>query len=36
MAPLLGIAPRQDGEAMIEDMIADIEARAEGRQLASN
>jgi cell division protein FtsI (penicillin-binding protein 3) len=36
MAPLLGIAPRQDGAAMIEDMIADIEARAEGRQLASN
>jgi cell division protein FtsI (penicillin-binding protein 3) len=36
MAPLLGIAPRENGSAMIEEMIADIESRAEGRQLASN
>jgi cell division protein FtsI (penicillin-binding protein 3) len=36
IAPLLGIAPREDGEAMIREMIADIEMRAEGRQLASN
>jgi len=36
IAPLLGIAPHDDGEAMIQEMIADIEMRAEGRQLASN
>lgn len=36
IAPLLGIAPHGDGEAMIREMIADIEMRAEGRQLASN
>src|SRR3546814_7309291 len=36
IGPLLGVAPRDDGEAMIQEMIADIEMRAEGRQLASN
>ncbi|MGD1879385.1 MAG: peptidoglycan D,D-transpeptidase FtsI family protein [Kiloniellaceae bacterium] len=36
IAPLLGIAPHDDGDAMIEEMVADIEAREEGRQLASN
>ena len=36
IAPLLGVTPREDGEAMIREMIADIEMRAEGRQLASN
>jgi cell division protein FtsI (penicillin-binding protein 3) len=36
IGPLLGIAPQDDGNVMIEEMLADIEARAEGRQLASN
>jgi cell division protein FtsI (penicillin-binding protein 3) len=36
IAPLLGVTPRDNGEAMIQEMIADIEMRAEGRQLASN
>jgi cell division protein FtsI (penicillin-binding protein 3) len=36
IAPLLGVTPRDNGEAMIREMIADIEMRAEGRQLASN
>lgn len=36
IGPLLGIAPRDDGDVMIEQMLADIESRAEGRQLASN
>jgi hypothetical protein len=36
IGPLLGIAPREGGDAMIEEMVAEIEARAEGRQLASN
>src|SRR3546814_2402204 len=36
IAPLLGIQPREDDAAMIQEMIADIEMRAEGRQLASN
>ena len=36
IGPLLGIAPQDDGNAMIEEMLAEIEARAEGRQLASN
>ncbi|MGF1629671.1 MAG: peptidoglycan D,D-transpeptidase FtsI family protein [Kiloniellaceae bacterium] len=36
IGPLLGIAPHEGGDAMIEAMVADIEARAEGRQLASN
>jgi len=36
IGPLLGIAPRDNGDVMIEQMIADVESRAEGRQLASN
>ncbi len=36
MAPLVGIAPQEDGDAMIEEMVAEIDERAEGRQLASN
>src|SRR3546814_18746671 len=35
IAPLLGIQPREDDAAMIQEMIADIEMRAEGRPLAS-
>lgn len=35
IAPLLGVAPREN-ETMIQEMIAEIEMRAEGRQLASN
>src|SRR3546814_8836238 len=35
IAPLLGIQPREDDAAMIQEMIADIEMRAEGRQLRS-
>ena len=36
MAPLVGVAPRDDGDAMIEEMVVEIQKRAEGRQLASN
>jgi len=36
IGPLLGIAPRDNGDIMIEQMLADVESRAEGRQLASN
>ncbi len=34
--PLLGIAPRDEDNAMIEQMLVNIEMNAEGRQLASN
>lgn len=36
IGPLLGVAPRADGNDMIEQMLVDIETNAEGRQLASN
>jgi cell division protein FtsI (penicillin-binding protein 3) len=36
IGPLLGVTPRQEENAIIEQMLVDIEARAEGRQLASN
>ncbi|WP_422365391.1 peptidoglycan D,D-transpeptidase FtsI family protein [Pelagibius sp.] len=36
VAPLVGIAPRDNGDAMVEQLLVDIEERAEGRQLASN
>ena len=36
VAPLVGIAPRDNGDVMIEQLLVDIEERAEGRQLASN
>lgn len=36
VAPLVGIAPRDNGDVMVEQLLVDIEERAEGRQLASN
>jgi len=36
IGPLLGVAPRADDDTLIEQMLVDIEKRAEGRQLASN
>ncbi len=36
MAPLVGIAPREDGDAMIEELLVEMNKSAEGRQLASN
>jgi len=36
IGPLLGVAPRHNDNAIIEQMLVDIENRAEGRQLASN
>ena len=36
MGPLVGIAPQGDGEAMIEEMLVEMNKSAEGRQLASN
>ena len=36
VGPLLGIAPREDDNEIIEQMLVNIEANAEGRQLASN
>ncbi|MEQ8354881.1 MAG: penicillin-binding protein 2 [Kiloniellaceae bacterium] len=36
VGPLLGIAPRDNDNEIIEQMLVNIEARAEGRQLASN
>ncbi len=36
VGPLLGVAPRENDNRIIEQMLANIEAKAEGRQLASN
>ena len=36
IGPLLGVAPRNDDNEIIEQMLVDIEMNAEGRQLASN
>ena len=36
MAPLVGIAPRKDGDVMIEELLVEMNKSAEGRQLASN
>ncbi|NIA68619.1 penicillin-binding protein 2 [Pelagibius litoralis] len=36
VAPLVGIAPRDNGNAMIEQLLVEINKSAEGRQLASN
>ncbi len=36
IGPMLGVAPRGDDNEIIEQMLVDIEMKAEGRQLASN
>ncbi|GAB4391215.1 MAG: penicillin-binding protein 2 [Kiloniellaceae bacterium] len=36
VGPLLGVAPRDNDNEIIEQMLVDIEMKAEGRQLASN
>ncbi len=36
IGPLLGVAPRENGDEIIEQILVDIESNAEGRQLASN
>ncbi|WP_420349756.1 peptidoglycan D,D-transpeptidase FtsI family protein [Pelagibius sp.] len=36
MAPLMGVMPEADGEAMIADLLMEVNQSVEGRQLASN
>ncbi|HIP79016.1 MAG TPA: penicillin-binding protein 2, partial [Kiloniellaceae bacterium] len=36
MAPLVGFMPQDDGEAMIADLLMEVNKSVEGRQLASN
>lgn len=36
MGPLVGVMPRGDGEAMIADLLMEVNKSVEGRQLASN
>ncbi len=36
MGPLVGVMPRNDGEAMIADLLMEVNKSVEGRQLASN